>query len=366
MRLRHYVMENKTDMGTSGTKVYDLDFSDPITELDIRLDASNGATNNKEAPLERTVSKIEIVDGGEVLWSAPGDVALAVSAQLAGHTGHCYNTEVGSDTPYASIPIRFGRHLFDPQFAFNPLAHKNPQLRVTFDEATVRAAGATGFVSDSITMMLVAHLMEQAPAPIGFLGLREIETFTTLDSGIRRVALPTDAVIRNIINRVFLTDIDVRNCITNYKLSANGGQYVAFDWSSDHVLNFHAENFAPVEYSNLLECDNGDRVETWIGLDKAGQITARNVGVIMGADAFWPGSALVRAVNHANASQSAVDGFMTVLGWAMHNTLIIPMGLQSDPDTWFDAKVFNNLELHLTQGDASGEDNVVLERVYQY
>lgn len=366
MRLRHYVMENKTDMGTSGTKVYDLDFSDPITQLDLRFDASNGATDNKESPIERCISKIEIVDGGQVLWSCPGDVAFAVQAQLAGHVGHCYNTEVGSDTPYASIPLRFGRFMYDPLYAFNPLAHKNPQLRITFDEAAINTAGADGFVSDSITIMLIAHLMEEASPPLGFLGIREIESFTTLDSGIRRIALPTDTIIRNIINRVFLSEIDIRNCITNYKLTADGGRFVAFDWSSDHVLNFHAEMFPPVEYANLCVVTNGSRVETWVGLDLLGSITPRNTGVLIGLDTFWPGSANIVAVNHANAAQTDVGAFMLVKGWALHNTLIIPMGEQNTPETWFDARAFNNLELHLTQGDADGEDNMCIEQAFLY
>ena len=57
---------------------------------------------------------------------------------------------------------------------------------------------------------------------------------------------------------------------------------------------------------------------------------------------------------------------MSVLGWGVHNTIVIPMGEVSDPNTWFDARLYNNLELHLTNGGAGGEDNVVSEQLRGY
>jgi hypothetical protein len=48
MRFRDYLQESRDDMGTSGTKIYNLDYTDPITQLDLYFEATNGASGNVE------------------------------------------------------------------------------------------------------------------------------------------------------------------------------------------------------------------------------------------------------------------------------------------------------------------------------
>lgn len=366
MRPRHYAMEEAYDMGTAGTLSFDLDFSDPITELIMRIEGNNGSTDNKGNPPERCISKIEIVDGGEVLWSANGKVAFASAAHIRGTVGHCYRTEIGSDTPYTTIPIRFGRFLYDPLYAFNPLAHRNPQLKVTFNEATIQTAGNDGYVSDSLVLDLTAQLMEEAPPPTAFLGLREIETFTTTDSGIRRVSMPTDVVYRHLINRCWLTNIDIRNPVNRYRLSADGGKFVPFDLPSDRFADLVASAYPPVLLADLKVLTQATPTDSWMGLDYWGQITGRPLGYIVNTDGFWPSRFYPRIYSHAGVAGTDIGAHTVICGWAIHNTLVYPFGDPREPETWFDAKQFNTLELHLTNGDASAEDNVVVEQVYQY
>lgn len=366
MRIRDHLLENRDDMGTAGTLTYNLDFTDPITEIDLLFEATNGATNNLDAPLERCISKIEVVDGGEVLWDLPGDVALAVFSHLNNGIPHCYRDAAPNGTPYQSIPIRFGRELYDQVFGFNPNAHKNPQLKITFDEATVRAAGATGFVSDSWNLSIMVKLMEDAPSPSGFLSCRDIYQFTSVGSGDERIELPTDRYIRMLIMRAYEAGVDFRSSITGYKLSADGGKFVPFDLYTRNLVDKFAETFEPITVPLYGQFDSAEYEETWVGLDLTGHIHATAEGYIISASTYWPGRVRAYPFTDAGVASDDVLGFCAVEGWCMHNTLLYPFGRLNEPEDWLDARAYRQLDLFATQGNAGAEVNVGLQQVYPY
>lgn len=366
MRVREYQQEYQDDLGTSGTVTYPLDFSDPITEIGLLFEATNGATSNKDNPIDRNISKIEIVDGGEVLWSCPGDVALGVVAQMRGALPHCYRTGAISDSPYQNIPLQFGRYPFDPEYAFNPTAHRNPQLKVTFDEATVRAAGATGFVSDSFLLSVNVRLMEEASPPTAFLSMREVETFTSLASGDRVVRLPSDRVIRAIVNRAYESGTDMRSSISNLKLSADGGKFIPFDLRSGTLVDMMCEAFKPLLVPQYTVADNGEVHQTWVAIDLEAFIRDHTGSYIVGGASSWPGQMTVRLYTHAGVASTAKPVHFGVIGWGINNCLIYPFGRADEPEDWYNPTGLQNLDLVLTQADEGAEVNVCLQQVYQY
>lgn len=366
MRTRDHLLENRKDMGTAGTITVNLDFTDPITEIDLLFEASNGATNNLDAPLERCISKIEVVDGGEVLWDLPGDVALAAYTHLNGGIPHAYRDSAPNGTPYQSIPIRFGRGLYDPEYAFNPNAHRNPQLRVTFDEATVRAAGATGFVSDSWNLSVMCKLMEDARAPVGFFSCRDVYQFTSVASGDERVEMPTDRPIRMLILRAYKTGVDMRSSITRYKLSADGGKFIPFDLYARNMVDKFAETFKPIVVPMYSQFDNAAYQQTWVGLDLTGAVHATASGYIISASVYWPGRIRTYPFTDAGVASDDVLGYASVTGWCMHNILLYPFGRLDAPEDWLNANLFRQLDLFLTQGNAGAEVNVGVQQLYTY
>ena len=366
MRTRDHLLESGYDMGTAGTLTFNLDFSDPITTIELMFAATNGATYNKNNPLERNISKIEIVDGGQVLWDLPGDVALATACHLKGSVPSRYYTEIGSDSPYQKIPIVFGRYLYDTLFGFNPNAHKNPQLKVTFDEATVRAAGATGFVSDSLTLSILVRLMEDTSPPQGFLSCRDVYQYTSLASGDTRIEMPTDRLLRMLIVRCYEAGIDLRSGITNYKLSADGSKFVPFDLSSAVMVDVMSDVFPQITVNSLLYVADTVAAQTWVGIDDLGQLTCRNPLYYASADTFWPGQ--VTPYIHLHDGTAKTDGnvFAHVNGWCMHNTLLHPFGNLDDISQWFDVRPYRQLDLFLTNGNAGAEVNVGVQQLYTY
>ena len=366
MRVRDDCLEHQKDMGTSGTKTFDLDYSDVITGIDLDFGGTNGATSNKNAPLERLISKIEIVDGGESLWNLPGDVAYALFAQQHGAPGDDYYTECPTDTPYVSIPVRFGRYLYDPDFGFVPRNFKNPQLKITFDEATVQAAGATGYVSDSIHLSIIVRLMEEAAAPGSYLMAKDVEDYTSLASGDHTSDMPTDYPWRLLMVRAYEAGTDLRGSISNYKLNCDRGKYIPFDLSSGNLVSRMAEMFPMTMRSGYIRGDDGDTVETWMGIDVAQAIHARTATRFVVAGAFWPGRFTYHAYNEDGTAQNDVDAHWIVHGYCPHNTLIVPFGRLDVPGEWFNAPAHNSVVLYQTQADADAEVNVCVQQARSY
>jgi len=366
MKVRDDVLEHQDDLGTSGTKIYNLDYADLISGIDLDFGATNGAASNKNSPIERCVSKIEIVDGGVVLWDLPGDVAYALYSQEHGAPADDYYTECPSDTPYVSIPIRFGRELYDPQLSFNPRSFKNPQLKITFNEAAVNTAGATGFVSDSIHLSIIARLMEDAPAPEGFLSCRDVKEFTSLASGDDITEMPTDYPWRLLIVRAYEAGTDLRGTWSNLKLSCDGGKFVPFDMSSGNVVSRMAEIFPMTSRGNYCRADDGDTIQTWMGVDLAQMIHARTASRVAVAGAFWPGQTTVHTYDLDGTAQNDVDVHLNVNGYAPHNTVLVPFGRINVLEEYFNAPQYGTVKLYLTQGDADAEVNIAVQQLRRY
>lgn len=366
MRIRDDVLRVQDDMGTSGTLIYSLDYADPITELDLLVEGTNGATSNLASPLERSISKIELIDGGDVIWTMPGDLALAVFAHQANQMPRCDRTEGANGTPKQSIPLRFGRMLYDPIYAFNPLAFNNPQLRVTFDEATVRAAGATGYVSDSLTLTITAKLMEEADTPQGMLCWRDVYDFTTVASGDERVDLPVDRPIRAMAVRIYESGVAYDTNVTAFRLAANGGQYTPLNSNIRNFIDKMCETHSPLTIGQTIYAVTTVANEAWLFKLMSASIAAATQGYIAGISAKTASQVTPVVIDHDGAGAASGPCEVVTAGWMVHNTLLIPFGLSDVPETWLMANGFNKLELAITQGNAGAEANIAVQQLRRY
>lgn len=366
MRPREYIQESRIDIGTSGTKTFNLDYTDPITQLDLYFEGTNGGLGNLESPFERCISKIEIVDGGEVLWDLPGEVALAAYVHDNEAFPYSEAEEAAAASVRQQIPIRFGLNLYDPVYAFDPRKHKNPQLRFTFDEAAVNTAGTEGFDSDTWTFTLHARLMEDAPAPKAFLSYRTVETFAGTAGGARRIELPTDRVIRYLICRAYEKQVAVYNAITHHKLSADGGKWVPFDLPARDFLNRMCETFNPVTRIFTGLCASGVRKETFIAVPHTGNVTHSASGVIASANFYIDGTVLLYFIDHAGSAYDTSHHYVRATGWALHATLMHAFGDRMNPAHWLDPSTFGKLDYFVTDGNDGTDVDICLQQVYKY
>lgn len=359
-------LEVQDDLGTSGTSIYKLDYLSPITRIDLLFEATNGASHNKENPIEINISKIELVDGSDVLWSLNGKLALARCAQLNGKMPYCYRTEAASDSPYQTIPIEFGRFYGDTELAFNPKAFQNPQLKVTFDEATTRAASTTGYVSDSFVLSISVHLMENAPIPSGFLSSKQILDFTSVDSGDKRISMPVDRPYRFLFVSAWKDETDVRSIITNYKLDCAGGSWLPINMHARFVAEMQVDRFNYFELNLTGMLSHVVYTKHYIAFDNQGQVCSGAAAYFMGASTFWPGSVRPYVYFHDGTTSNNQVGRVVLSGLCLHATQFIPFGLLDKPETWLNVAAKKPIYLYLTQGVADAECFVGVEQLRTY
>lgn len=366
MKIRDDVLIDADDMGTSGTKIYDLNYADVISQLALTFKATNGTTSNAENPMERNISKIEIVDGGEALWTLPGDVAYALYSQEYGKPPAESWVGAGNGSPMVTIPICFGRYLYDPVYGFLPRQFKNPQLRVTFNEATVNTAGASGFVSDSWTLSILARLMEEAPDPSGFLSCQSVYDFTSAASGDEKIPMPTDHPWRQLLVRAFESGTWFGTTLDHYKLSCDRGKFVPFDVDVDYLIRRMQEVYPITQKSGYEYIAAEGYLNVWMAVFKNMSVHAYHAGYIVGTTTDYRSRLGIRFKLHDGTAAGGRPIFLSVEGWAPHNTLLVPFGRLNEPGEWFNAPGYGSVDLYLTQGDADAEVNVAVQQARMY
>jgi len=85
-KFREVYIEKEKSLDDSGTLPVEVAVVDPISELHIIMSAKNGGQtsspitgSNEDSPLARCVSKIELVDGSNVIYSLNEFMAQAMS-----------------------------------------------------------------------------------------------------------------------------------------------------------------------------------------------------------------------------------------------------------------------------------------------
>jgi len=129
MRLRKsYIVEDQI-LDASGTVIKDLDFSDPISEIIVGVTGKKHDHANLNPLVARGISKIEIVDGTDVLFSMNMELALALQLYATRRMPFCTMTNNAGSTNLNQVSIAFGRNRSDNEWALDPTKHTNPQIQ---------------------------------------------------------------------------------------------------------------------------------------------------------------------------------------------------------------------------------------------
>lgn len=357
---------NRFSLTDSGTLTIPINLRDIITALWIEFRATNGATSNKNNPVHSNVQAIELIDGGDVISSISGAQAFAATMYGLGWAPYTLLSEFPGSSQNLSYCMRFGRYLGDTQYAFDPSQYKNPQVRVTWNLGTVRAVGATSYVTATGTLTIYAEIMEGAPNPQGFLGLKQLYQFTTVAAGIQPILLPTDQKIKAIMIRSANALGGFIYGVSNVKLQADQSKVVFFDARDTDLVRYATLRNPPFSYKHYFYCRNADTIfpllktdEAIAGHSDAGDRTFSymNTGIGNGAVAVF--SAGVADANDRNF-------IAEVLGWTPEHCTWLDLGDWGDPSTWLDPSTYKALQLELTQNAAGGVASVVLETENNY
>lgn len=345
----------------------DLDLTEPISALDFELECTNGSTYNKGNYLSDICTKVEIVDGSDVLTSLNFSQLQALQFYKTGEAPAMYYSEHAGGTQRGGARLLFGRELWDPLYGLDAMKFKNPQLKVTFNKAAIRAAGVEGFASgDNIKLTAVAKVFENAARPAKFLMQKQIESFTAAASGEKRIELPTDYIYRIMMLRMYLAAWDVDLVCNNAKLTFDTDKFIQFDRKTKQLDREAEELFGSVTWQHNIYQKHDQSVRTVINKEPRVVPVNTSLGHIAGVCWAWGGLYNLGLCDAAGGAITSEEDVWTLqMGHALHSTLPILFGRPDIPEEWLNPSAYKKAELVLTQSNSTATAlvEVVLEQV---
>ena len=128
------------DLGAAGTEIVDINIAEQISAFLIRFEFTNVTVSVNTATIQECISKVEIVDGSEVLYSLNANEIQAMHYYATGKFPYSHIGLTVGDINEFTLPIYFGRYLYDPIFALRPERYRNLQCKITWNEDAANAS----------------------------------------------------------------------------------------------------------------------------------------------------------------------------------------------------------------------------------
>jgi len=332
------------DLGEAGTKIIDINLKDIISRIVIKFRAINGSDGISAHPAAN-LSKIEVVDGSDVLFS------------LSGHQAQAVNFFDRGKVPFSGIftwsgagcevfcGIDFGRFLHDPILALDPNKFRNPQLKITFDENVCNTD-----CTENYCEVLANIFDEKVPTPTGFFMTKDIYSYIIATSGYEYIDLPTDHVMQQIFVKCLLAGYDFTGEIDEFRLSEDNDKRVPLDITSGILSNQVFEEYGFVEEHAKLAAGAG--VITFYGMPNT---NAHALGSAEGAAellSVWSNGGGSYGSQNTGATMRAR---VKTIGILPHG--VIPLLPKPGPEIadWYDVAKLGSLKLRIKDGATAAD-----------
>ena len=347
---------------TDTTKVIDLTLADPISQLIVIYEPYNSVSGIPTAHPAKCITKIEIVDGSDVLYSLSGQEAQAVDWYHRKQEPHGLTNYL--PTMYAEMVyvLNFGRRLWDKELALLPTSFKNPQLKVGID---INGGGSTVTLG---YLTVLAHIFdEKVITPVGFLMHKEIKDYALGASAHEYTDLPVDHAIRKLFAKIQKYGTGPDYCFDTLKLSEDTDKRVPINHTINQIMKAIVGQSKPYQEWILDEGSTAARVSYctptyWPNIQATGWTTAgTSTGTVI-----WEGDGGRYYIDQVGATTNLQ---LLATGWCPHGAIEIPFGDQGDLEDWYDVTKIGSLKLDIkaASGMSSSEFcQVFLQQMRKY
>ncbi len=305
--------------------------------------------------------------------------ATVVKSLLAKHLHYLHFLKHGSVPPswwrnYATntqqetIPIYFGRKLFDPGFGLDLGKFDNVELRIT-NTATTSTHGA------DLTGSFLLTYLRDAPASFnGYVRSELWREWTTVQNATEYLVLPSEFPISALLLRALpavttgMSNTGFANLMYDLDFSMGGGTKQIYKGGLDDLaLLNHLEDGHEVISSGLADVNADSGIDVSIGrMNGWSGISGSKDGAVSATIPTMIADATDNTVSfEAREADSPVE-FIT-RGISYMNMAHLWNSANLDPDTLLDPKRDGEVRLNVHTRDAaasaSGTNDVVLERV---
>lgn len=361
-RLATILPEEALSPAAAGTKVMPIRLEEPISRIAIKYNVTkslNYMTNHPAAD----ITKIELVDGSDVLHSTSGfeNQALCIFDRKVPSMLEGTNLiNVPQDSMYG---IDFGRWLFDPNLAFDPKRFKMPQLKITYNSLLSDTGGTVP------KLQVLAYVFdEKVISPAGFLMSKEhhSELAPASAAAHKYVDLPLDFPYRRIMVRAFYEGYPPYYTISHVKVDEDNERRIPWDEDIEDYSERSRGRWQQInEPFHVCVLDDTPRdyyftPSDWFNM--VGGITtdsARHVSASMSRTGGMVGL-------KTNGNVTTMLG--QVMGYCPNHCFDFECGDPKDMEDWYEVSKVGDLRLRVTGGTpgASGTYQVVIQQLRRY
>jgi len=356
MKYRKTAIYEQTDATTAKTETIDLDLSEIISRLQVKFNSTNNGNTCTAHPAAQ-ISKVEIVDGSDVLFSLS---ARQIEALMFYNTmkGRNYEIEYRNDCENRMVlDLYFGRYLWDTALALNARKFTNPQLKVTHNKAS------GGCVPDAATLEVFADVFdEKSVTPIGFVMAKEWFSWTSPSSAANKyIDLPNDYPIKRIGVETFKADSWWDNIVSEVELDEENKKRLPWSIDAYDLMQLALQNYGNYRENLALTTPGADYAEYYITPVEVAAIAPFAYGVEdVAVEAERVGGYIsIGSLTTPAAMRVLVDGPIP------HGFVPLDCGLQSDYEDWFDVTRKGKVKLRIKAG-GTADLKIVLEQLRRY
>lgn len=342
----------------AGTKTIDIDLADPITRISILVKLTNNGSTPTAHPAA-AITKVEVVDGSDVLFSLNGYEIQALAYYHTRKNPYQNLIYLNDVMALMELDIHFGRWMYDRELAFDTKQFKNPQLKISHNLAL------GGSAPDSMDLRVRADVFDDMKIqPIGFLQSKEIYSYSLASSGNEYIDIPTDNVIRKLMimsraaakapyeqyNQIRITEEQDKKVIAEGYVS-DFQKIITSDLPLVTDLIFGAASVAGVDHY-ITAC-----------FDAYPSLNSEGTNAQIYTEAFVNGG------TKKIYGDVAANFHGLYSGRCPHGALAWQMGDEELPDDWWQADKLISARLKITAGssvESSSTAQVVLQQLRKY
>lgn len=343
MNYRLATILSRLAVASDYTETIDLNLADPVSQFQIVYESTGAASGSPDHHAAKCITKIELVDGSDVLFSLSGQECQAVD-------WYHNRREPANNLIYLNgqncemvFNINFGRFLYDPLFAFDPRKFSNPQLKITISRGAGGVSSTAGFIQ------VLAKIFDgKTVEPEGFLMHKEVKNYGLGAASHEYTDLPTDYPYRKLFIAAHREANAMDWLINTIKLSEDNDRKIPFNASLYQLLRAIAGQSRP--YREVIVGAMGGATGNfyctpnyWPKLTVSSWESSNNPYTItvMGGDG---------GKGDMYGESTITNYNLAVEGYAPHGAIEIPFGIQDDPGDWYDVTGLGSLKLDILSG----------------
>ena len=362
MKYRHTEIWPEKSYTSDQTEIIDINIKDPISQIIIDADCYNSDETTLNGHPVRGITKIELVDGSDVLFSLSGVEAHALDFYHNKRARQAWFHYMSNNYTDYAIALNFGRFLWDPILALDPNKFSNPQLKVTFD------IDAGGSLSTTIRMRVTANVFdEKVITPVGFLMHKEKKSYTLEGGAHEYTDLPTDYPYRKLFIRAQRYGTEPNQQLESIKLTEDNDKRVIINQKVARWMRNMLALTPEYREAILVKVTTAARnMYCTPAATVAGVMTEYQATVGAGDLAWYGGDGGRFAVRSETASKYA---WCLIQGWCPHGVFEFPFGDQNDIEDWFNVANVGSLIADIESASSVGTSQtceIFLQQMRKY